>query len=190
MIARDTTIILIDSLGTVSIDIPFQADTFLAWIRRNDCGRDCEEGKYRFQRKSLPIFKESGYYWIGQPEDSVNQLTISHLRPQFLTRNEDSFAYKLKWHFTEKLKSDPETKNIIEDSILKISDRFYAVYEISDFDEKKGVHIRRLIAFTSIKGNEIMFRYDLLTKKTDSTFKDFYSMALKNLQSVRIRDGG
>ena len=190
IVARDTTIALIDSLGKVSINIPYQTDTFLTWIRRNDCGYDCEEGKYRFQPKNFPIFKESGFFWLGQPEDSVYQLTISHERPQFLTNNQDSFAFKLKGHFRENLMSDAETMNIIGDSILMISDRYYAVFKISDFNEKIGVHVKRLIAFSSIRGNEIIFRYDLLTKKTDTAFNDFYNKALENLQSVRIHDGG
>lgn len=190
IIARNTTIILIDSLGEVSIDFPYQADTFLTWIRRNDCGYECEEGKYRFQPKNLPIFKESGFFWLGQPEDSVHQLTITHHRPQFLSKNQDSFAYKLKGHLRENLISDAETTNIIEGSVLMISDRYYAIYKISDFNEKKGVHIKRLIAFSSVRGNQIQFRYDLLTKKTDSTFTDFYDNSLKKLQSVRITDGG
>ena len=132
IMARDTTIILIDSLGKVSINIPYLTDTFLTWIRRNDCGYDCEEGKYRFQPKNFPIFKESGFFWIGQLDDSVYQLTISHNRPQFLTNNEDSFAFKLKSHFRENLMSNAETMNIVGDTILMISDRYYAVKVISE----------------------------------------------------------
>jgi hypothetical protein len=180
---------LIDSLGSITINKPDQSDTLLTWIKRSDCGKSCEEGMYRFQPKALPIFKESGFYWIGQPEDSVNQLTISHHRPEILLRNRETFAIEEYNRFKENLESDPETTNIITDTIQKIGDRYFCIFKIVDVDKKRGVLIRRLVAFTSISGNELQFHYDLLTKKRDSILNFFFINSMENLQSVRIKDG-
>ena len=187
--STDTTIELIDNLGTLHLNIPYKSDTFLNWIRRNDCGKSCEEGKYRFQNKNFPIFKESGFFWIGQPEDSVYQLTISHHRPDTLVRNNDSFAIKHYSYFKEGLEFDPETTNILSDTIQKINDRYYCILKIADIDKKKGVLIRRLVAFTSISGNALRFRYDLLTRHRDSILYKFFDDSMKNLETVRIKDG-
>jgi hypothetical protein len=186
----DTTIRLIDSLGKVTLAIPPQADTFFTWIRKNDCGKFCEEGKYRFQPKNLRIFKESGFYWTGQPEDSVNQLTISHNRPDTIIRNNDSFAIKRYTYFKEVLLSNSETANIVSDTIEKIGDRYFCIFKITDLDKQKNVSIRRLIAFTSIGGNSLQFRYELLTQKQDSILARFFNNSIKNLETVRIIDGG
>lgn len=185
---RDITIELIDGLGSISINKPKQSDTVFTWIRRNDCGKGCEEGKYRFQPKTFPIFKESGFFWIGQPEDSINQLTISHRRPDTLIRNNDSFAIKHFNHLKENLEDDLETTNIIFDTTQKIGDRYFCIFKIADVDKKKRVFIRRLIAFTSISGNELQFRYDLLTKKRDSILNLFFDDSMKNLETVQIKD--
>ena len=186
----DTTIRLIDSLGKVTLAIPTQTDTFFTWIRKNDCGKFCEEGKYRFQSKNLRIFKESGFYWTGQPEDSVNQLTISHNRPDTIIQNNDSFAIKRYTYFKEVLLSNPETANIISGTIEKIGDRYFCVFKIVDLNKQKDVYIRRLIAFTSIGGNSLQFQYELLTQKQDSILARFFDNSIKNLETVRIIDGG
>jgi hypothetical protein len=184
-----TTIQLIDTLGRISMNRPNQTDTFITWIRTNDCGKTCEEGKYRFQPKGLPIFKESGFFWTGEPEDSVNQLTISHLRPDRVRRNDDYFAVKRYQLLKEDLESDPETMNIISDTVRKIGDRYFCIFQIADIDKKKGVLIRRVIAFTSISGAKLQFRYDLLTKRRDSLLKNFFSKSISNLETVRMKDG-
>lgn len=188
--SRDTSFHLIDSLGSIAIQFPPSADTFLTWIRENDCGRSCEEGKYRFQPRNLPIFLESGFFWDGQPKDSVNQLTISHSRNIQYQHNNDSFALELTGHFRENLLADPETMNIVSDTVQKIGDRYFAIFNIQDVDKKSGVYIRRVVAFTSISGNQLQFRYELITKKQDPTLNEFYQKSLKNLESVRITDGG
>jgi hypothetical protein len=144
------TIPLLDSLGAITIERPILCDTLLVWIRRNDCGKTCEEGKYRFQPKNLPIFKESGFYWTGQAVDSVNQLTITHLRPSRFRLNSDSFAI---WHYSrikEDLEADPETRNLLSDTVQKIGDRYFCIFRVADIDKNNGVSKRRLIAITSV----------------------------------------
>lgn len=184
-----TTFQLIDTLGSITINKPNQSDTFFTWIRWNDCGKTCEEGKYRFQPKNLPIFEESGFFWIGQPEDSVNQLTISHPRPDRVGRNKDSFALKHYKRLKEELEFDAETTNIIYDTVQKIGDRYFCIFQIADIDKKKGVFIRRLIAITSVSGVKLQFRYDLLTRKRNSVLKYFFRNSTNNLETVRIKDG-
>ncbi len=87
---------LIDSLGTVSIAFPERMDTFFSWVQRSDCAKPCEHGDYRFQSKKSRIFKESGFYWKGEPEDSVDQLSIYHQRADTLLKFDDSVILKSK----------------------------------------------------------------------------------------------
>ena len=183
--SRDTTIQLMDSLGTISLSFPIYTDTFLTWIRRSDCGKPCEEGIYRFQSKKLPIFKESGFYWIDR-EDSIEQLTISHSRNIYFRNVSDSIDFILHRHFKENLLAAPTTSGIISDTIERIDTRFFSIFEISDYSNQTGTYTKRLIAFTTLKGNEIQFKYVLLTKKKDSTLNSFLEESRKNLQSVRI----
>jgi hypothetical protein len=180
---------LVDGLGKVAIEFPKRTDTFFTWIQRSDCGRPCEHGDYRFQSKKNRIFKESGFYWVGEPEDSVEQLSIYHRRPDTLVRHNDSSIFKDRIHFRNNLLSDPETINIVCDTIIKIGERYFSIFKIEDFTKSK-VYDRRLIAFTDISGNNLEFHYKLLTRSYDSVLTGFFERSLNNLKTVRLKDGG
>lgn len=89
----------------------------------------------------------------------------------------------------QNLQANAETVNIIADTVERIGDRFFSIFKISDFDSTSNVHIQRLIGYTSIAGNQLEFRYDLLSQKKDSIFTGFFERALKNLETVEIKDG-
>lgn len=179
---------LIDSLGSVSIDYPERTDTFFSWIQRSDCGKPCEYGDYRFQSKKNRIFQESGFYWIGEPEDSVDQLTIYHQRPARLSKHNDSSIFRNQYHLREEVFNDPETANVLSDTMMKIGDRHFYILRIADIN-KIGVRHRRLIAFTTISGCILEFQYKLLTRRYDSVLTTYFERSIKNLATVRIKDG-
>jgi hypothetical protein len=60
--SKFVTTTLRDSLGTVSFAIPARFDTSFTWTNESDCGKSCNREQYRFQPKSLPVFKESGFF--------------------------------------------------------------------------------------------------------------------------------
>jgi hypothetical protein len=186
----EITIKLVDSLGYIRMSTPGNTDTFFSWIRLNDCGKPCEEGKYRFQSKRFPIFKESGFYWTGEPTDSVNQLTISHQRADKVMKNNDSFALYMFGDYKQNLKYDPDAGKVISDTVQKIGDRYFCIFNIANVDKKRGVLIRRVLAYTSIAGYPVKFKYELLTRNQDSLSGGFFDHSIKNLQTVRIKDGG
>jgi hypothetical protein len=69
---------LVDSLGIINLSVPLRYDTSFSWVHHSDCGKPCDEQKYRFQSKELPITKETGWIWLGKPKDSIDRFTISH----------------------------------------------------------------------------------------------------------------
>jgi hypothetical protein len=181
---------LIDSLGTISISYPERTDTFFSWVQRSDCGKPCEHGDYRFQSKQNPIFKESGFYWIGEPEDSVDQLSIYHQRPDTVLKHKDSTIIRMRNLLREKVFNDPGTVNVLSDTLIKINDRYFCIFQTADFNKKTNVRDRRLIGFTTISGTLLEFHYKLLTKQYDSILTTFFDKSLKNLKTVKIKDGG
>jgi hypothetical protein len=181
---------LIDSLGTVSMDFPERTDTFFSWIQRSDCGKPCEQGDYRFQSKRNRIFKESGFFWIGEPEDSVDQLTIHHQRPGTLLKHNDSFIIRDRARLLDKVLNDIETENVLSDTLVRVNGRSFYVLRTADFNGKKGVRDRRLIAFTTVSGTLLEFHYKLLTTRYDTVLTRFFEKSMENLATVRIKDGG
>ncbi len=165
-------------------------DTFFHWIQRSDCGRPCEHGDYRFQSKKNPIFKESGFYWTGEPQDSVEQLTIYHQRPDTLIQQDDSLVLKLKDHLCGNVLSRYQGANVIKDTVMKIDGRYFLAFWTADMNYKSRVFDRRIIAFTTIKGTVIEFQYKLVTKNYDSILTEFYQNSISNLKTVRFKNGG
>ena len=98
---------LIDSLGTITLSIPLRYDTSFSWVHRSDCGKPCDEQKYRFQPKILPITKESGWGWLGELKDSIGRLTISHIG-YFPFHDGDTAKNLVRHsHLKEELLADP-----------------------------------------------------------------------------------
>lgn len=182
--------ILIDSLGTISIAFPHRADTFFSWIQRSDCGRPCEQGDYRFQNNRNPIFKESGFYWIGEPTDSVDQLSIYHSRPDTLLQFNDSTIIQMRNGLRKNALSYLETMKVLSDTLIRINDRNFCAYQLASFNKRTEISERRLIAFTTIRGTLLEFHYKLLTKRYDTLVNRFFDESLQNLKTVRIKDGG
>lgn len=178
---------LADSLGTVSIELPTRYDTSFFWTHYSDCGKACEKIKYRFQPKTLHITKESGWISLGEPYDSIYRFTISHSGYTPLHDNDDT-SFILKFHEREKanLILCPDTYKIKADTVEKIGDRFFSVFTIDLYDTAKLQYSKKVLAASSIKGNIIHFKFELLTKHSDSSTKYFLNNSKYFLRRIRI----
>ena len=180
---------LIDSLGSISMDYPERTDTFFTWIVKSDCGKPCEYGAYRFQSRQKKIYKESGFVWVGEPEDSVEQLTVYHRRVDVLGKDSASLVTIDKERLLFNLLSDPYTYSVISDTVYNIANRPFLIFKLADV-RQSGVRDVRLIAFTQVNGWEVEFHYKLLTKKYDSVVSGFYDRSLRNMATIRFKPGG
>ena len=177
---------LIDSLGTVMLSLPIRYDTFFTWINYSDCGKPCNDQKYRFQPKNLPITKESGWLWKGDPKDSVDRFTISH-SGYFPFHNGDS-TYAIGWYKNWKfrLTSDSIKSHLVFDTLEKINGRYISIFASQSSDT---IQSQSVLAVTTIKGNAIRFQFELLTRKNDSTSKNFIKNAINFIQTIHISNG-
>ena len=177
---------LIDTLGTVILAVPDRYDTSFEWIDHSDCGKACDQQKYRYQPSGLRITKESGFVWLGEPKDSVDRLTISH-SGYFPFHNGDTAKdFAGHEHLKSQLTSDPSNPPIIFDTIEKINDRYYSIFAMRRSDT---IRSEKVLAVTTIKGNLIRFQYDLLTKKVDSVETNFIKNSLDLIRTIQINKG-
>lgn len=184
--AKTVQITLIDSLGVVTLFIPNRYDTSFSWIMQSDCGKPCEEQKYRFQPKVLRITKETGFIWLGEPKDSVDRFTISHAR-YFPFHDGDTSKDMVRHnHIKASLIVDPENLRIIFDTVQKINDRYFSIFEMEKSD---SIESKKILAATTIKGNLIKLQFELLTKKNDSISKNFIKNSIDLIQTIRLSKG-
>ena len=177
---------LIDTLGILTLSVPVRYDTFFSWIDHSDCGKPCDQQKYRYQPKSLRITKESGFVWLGEPKNSVERFTISH-SGDFPFHDGDTAKDLVRHeHIRSQLTSDPANPPIIFDTIEKINDRYYSIFAMQRSDT---VSRKKVLAVTTIKGNSIRFQYDLLTNKADSVGRDFIKNSIELIRTIRIDNG-
>jgi hypothetical protein len=181
--SRQVNITLVDSFGQISLSVPARYDTFFSWINYSDCGKPCNRQEYRYQPKILPITKESGFYWFGEPKDSVDRLTVIHSSEiQYKPSNAaiDSIMYK---ELKRQIIRDSTNSVIIYDTLEKIGDRYFSVFALQNSDT---IHNIRVLAVTIFKGNEITFSYDLLTKKEDSIEMNFIKNSLNLIHTIKF----
>jgi len=181
---------LVDSLGEVTVTLPTRYDTSFSWTVRSDCGKPCDEIKYRSQPKTLKITKESGFIWLGEPKDSIERFTISHSGYFPFHDNKDtSFIFNIHEHEKENIILDPDTYKIKSDTIEKIGDRFFSIIVIDLYDTSKAQYSKKLLAATSIKGNIISFSFELLTKGIGGATDNFINNSKFYLRTIRISNG-
>jgi hypothetical protein len=181
---------LVDSLGSISFEIPVRYDTTFIWTLYSDCGKSCDEIKYRLQPKSLKITQESGFYWKGEPKDSIERFTIAHSAYFPFHDNIDS-SLIFQYHLAKKhdIVNDPGTYKIKSDTVEKIGDRYYSIIVIDLYDTLKNQYSKKLLASTTIKSNIIDFNYELLTKRNDSLTNNFINNSKYYLRTIRISNG-
>lgn len=184
--AKKVSLQLIDSLGIIELFVPIRYDTSFTWVDYSDCGKPCNKQKYRFQPQALRITKESGWIWLGEPADSIDRFTISH--SGFFPFHEGDTAKNIARHNMVKgsVITEIEQPAIVFDTVQKVQDRYFYIIAI----EKKDSLIRKkIVAVTTIKSNEIMFQYELVTKSNDSITENYISNALNLIKFVKIEKG-
>jgi hypothetical protein len=177
---------LTDSLGKVALAVPARYDTAFSWINHSDCGKPCDVQEYRYQPKLLPIKKESGFFSLGEPKDSVDQLTISHSSDNQYNRVDSAKDPRTLQYAKLQLAQNPMNPPIIFDTIEKIGDRYFSIIAMERSDT---IQHKEVLAITTIKGNKIKFQYDLLTKKSDSITKDFIKNSIDLIRTIQITNG-
>jgi len=185
--SRAVTINLKDSLGKVSFSIPIRFDTFFTWTNHSDCGKPCDREEYRFQPKSLPVFKESGFYY-HIPDISINQFTVIHSGYFPFHKGDTSKNLARHVNFKGRVLSESNNGKLVSDTIEKIYGRYFSIVCITDFDTTKQKHFATLVALTTIRGNDIEFHYDIKTKDTINE-KQFFDNATQFIRTTRISNG-
>lgn len=176
---------LLDSLGIINFSVPPRYDTSFSWIHYSDCGKPCDEQKYRFQPKELFLLKESGWIWT-EPKDSIDRFTISHTLDYPFHDGDTAKNIVRHNHLKEQLKSNPQNPPINSDTIQKINDRYFSIITMEKSDT---VQVKKVLAVTTIKSNLIKFQYELLTRKNDSISKNFIKNSLNLIKTIRISKG-
>ena len=181
---------LADSLGNVTMTLPIRYDTSFTWTHYSDCGKPCEKIKYRSQPKTLPITKESGWIWLGEPKDSIERFTIVHSGYfPFHDKDDTSFIFKVHEHRKADIIQSPDTYKIKSDTVEKIGDRYFSIIAVDLYDTTNRQFSKKLLAVTSIKGNGIEFKFELLTKQNDSVTQKFIDNSIYFLRTIRLSNG-
>lgn len=185
--SKQTTLKLIDSLGTVTFNIPVRYDTSFTWTNRSDCGKPCEHEQYRFQSKALPVFEESGFIY-EIPDIPIDQFTILH-SGYFPFYNGDTSRNTARHeYFKSRLSAECYGGKVYADTSEVIGDRYFSVVYIDGYDKRKRKYFAKVAALTTIKNNEIEFHYDIKTADTIN-INNFYHNSIKLLRTIRLSNG-
>jgi hypothetical protein len=185
--SKKVEIKLADSLGLIQISLPTRYDTFFSWTHYSDCGKACAKIKYRFQPSSLPITKESGWIWLGEPNDSIERFTIIHSGYFPFHENSDSNVIR-QYHEHKKidLVYESTSSKIKLDTLEKIGERYFSLIRVDLYDTIQAQYSKRLLAATTIKSNIIEFNFELLTKQKEALKNNFIENSKAYLQSINI----
>jgi hypothetical protein len=184
--SKDTTITLKDTLGKITVSIPYRYDTFLVWTHYSDCS-SCGYEKYRFQPTSLPIYRESGWIWEDR-KDSVDQFTIEH--SQFVRLN-DSLPFSALKTLHEKMLDDAKYDPFMYqdkyrlDTIQEIKGKEFSIITSDSYNDSTKIFSKAVWATTFLKGNVVKFQFNLLTQKNDSISKFFVRDSKQLLYQIK-----
>lgn len=183
---RDTTIILKNGLGNISLAIPKRYDTFLVWTHFSDCS-SCGYEKYRFQSSELPIYLESGWIWNDR-KDSVDQFTIEH--SQYIRISDSLYPTainSLHERMLDNVKYEPlmyQDKSRF-DTIQEINGKQYSIITSDYYNDSTKLFSKAVWATTLIKGNSLEFKFSLLTKHKDSICDNFVRDSKQLLYQIK-----
>jgi hypothetical protein len=178
---------LVDSLGSITISLPSRYDTNFSWTHHSDCGSSCDKIKYRFQPRSLPINRESGWMWYDA-KDSVERFTVIHYFAYTPQENSFNSAYFLNFHLVRKAEmvTNPTTYKIKSDTIEKINGRYFSIFDIDLYDSMDNLYSKKLLAATVLKNRFVEINFEFLTKQEDSSKSNFLDNSRYFLRTVRI----
>ncbi len=185
--SKKMTTVLRDSLGAISFSIPVRFDTAFVWTNRSDCGKPCDREYYRYQPKTLPVFKESGFFY-EIPDILIEQFTIIHSGYFPFHDGDTSKNWVRHGNFISRISNDPNNGIVYSDTIEKVGDRYFSIVYLNGFDNERQKCFAKVVALTTIKSNEIEFHYDINTKDTIN-LKDYYQNSIRLLKTIRISNG-
>jgi hypothetical protein len=171
-------------LGQLKINLPTRFDTTFKWIEYSDCN-GCEHVDYRIQSKSLPILKESGFYYFPL-EDSVEQFTIKH-QIGIDTFNNTKNDFKplsnnprssLSWIYSQ--------EQVVLDTQLLVHKRYFNIEAAKYFDSTHKVRNTTLNAVFLIKNNLLKISFEYRKSYPDSLNNNFIQEALEAIRSIEI----
>jgi hypothetical protein len=185
---KSVIIRLEDSLGEVRLTIPVDFDTSFRWIHHSDCS-SCGYKKYRLQPRSLPVHKESGWFY-DLPKDSVEQLTVSyHQKVEIRNGTSENTIWDLHAAAKQELDAFTLSNKPICDTFLLVRNRPVSIVAFRGQDTSKRYQTASVTASTTIKGNAVRFSYQLATKNNDSLLNAFVQRSKELLQTISIQNG-
>ena len=184
------TVRLVDSLGNMTVTLPIRYDTSFSWTHYSDCGKPCNQIKYRSQPKALKLTKESEWIWREEPKDSIERFTISHSGYfPFHDNGDTTFIYNFHENEKRNIIQHPDTYKISSDTVEKIGDRHFSIITTDWYDTTKAQYSKKLLAATSLKGNILYFRFELLTKQASPATDNFLENSKVYLGTLRFSNG-
>jgi hypothetical protein len=185
---RRWNIKLENGLGDLHIILPNHLDTLFSWTQYSDCGDPCAKVDYRIQPKSLPTFKETGFYYFPLT-DSVEQFTVKHSKVAESWPIRDT---ALVTQFASKLKNEAfenHSGKFSIDTILKVDNRNVAVIAFDSFDSTKRAKVHIVNALTTVDGNLVELFFESRKSYQDSTSSNFILTSFDALKTLRINNG-
>lgn len=183
---RNETVRLKHGLGLISLAIPSRFDTVLFWTRFSDC-TSCGFEQIRFQRKNYPIFLESGFYWKGDPIDSVDEITISQPREFFAPDTTIVISKSEHLLIVEEYDKDPQYFPVTGDTLMEINAKRYSIVFADHFDSTSKVFQQTFVAQCRLKGNNIWIKFRHWAR--DKKLSKFYEECLHVMRSIRFVNG-
>lgn len=170
-------------LGLLSLEVPSRYDTFLVWKHFSDCS-SCGYEKYRFQRKSYPIFLESGFYWKGEPEDSVDEITIFHQSEWLPMDSTLEITQDVHDLIVDEYGKDPRYYPVIKDTLVDLNSRKFTIIYSDHFDSVTYAYRKALIAESIVRGSNIKILFRHWSREPISD--DYFEEALYVLRSMKF----
>lgn len=180
---RNDTVRLKNGLGLIILQVPSRYDTVLVWTNWSDC-TSCGYEQYRFQRKNFPVFLESGFYWKGDPKDSVDEITISQPREKLPLDNTIMISESVHKLYVDEYNKDPLYFSIARDTLMVINSKQYSVIYADNFDSTLMVFQRTLIANCVVSGRNVEVKFRHWGKESISD--RFFQESLYILNSFRF----
>lgn len=180
--------VIADSFGKITMELPKHYDTNFIWQHGSDCNT-CGYYKERWQPKNKKIFLESGFFWIGEPTDSVEAFTISYKEdiPPF-KRKSLSYDTATALHFKDNAKHSNFSVNVTLDTFLSINGKFISIIEFSGYDSLLKTHTKEINAFCNVNQIAVNFTYVIKQKQTDKYFNNFSSLAIKSIKTITVEE--
>ena len=177
---------LIDTLATISLNIPKRLDTFYRWQNTSDC-LICGWCQYRFADSRYEVFAESGFLWNTAP-DSTYQITIRHKPLSWLKKDQRLHAISEKdsdllndignW-------SSLENVVLLKKELIQINSRNFYTYQIKSaqgfITDKPSYYY---IGITYLKDRHLQ----VIAEHSGKDTVEFYKIMHKTLMSVKIEE--